>query len=397
VVFNRLQPTVLKKQSSPPPLQAVVPVPTPALPAPPKKAPPVRKQSTSVSAARHSGAEPQPVGRPKRETHPPAPKDLPYANAPKRPRKARPAQDRMAAEQLKYCSKILSDLHKKQYFQIASPFYEPVGQSSFSIYRLLCLSQPQSDWQKLDIPTYPKVIKKPMDLATMRRKLDALDYQSASEFYKDFKLMIRNCFTFNPTGTPVNQAGQDLQRIFDEKWKTLPAEPMSEDDDDDNNDDNNSDDQRARAIAMMESQIASIRGTISQLKGKPSKDKKKKVKHEKASVASSSKTPLNPPKPGTSKKKGKQTVSDDDALTFEQKKELSEAIGKLDGAKLEQVIKIIYDGVPEIRNVRFFLHRNLTMLSHIFDLFRAPKRLSLKLMSCQLQSSLGCTTLLYGL
>jgi hypothetical protein len=56
----------------------------------------------------------------------------------------------------------------------------------------------------------------------MRKKLDAGEYPNATKFFEDFKLMIRNCFVFNPSGTPINQAGIDLQRLFDEKWKHLP-------------------------------------------------------------------------------------------------------------------------------------------------------------------------------
>jgi bromodomain-containing factor 1 len=51
-----------------------------------------------------------------------------------------------------------------------------------------------------------------------------------------------------------------------------------------------------------------------------------------------------------SKKKNKKHISDNDVLTFEQKKDLSESIGKLDGPRLEKVINIIHEGVPEIRD-----------------------------------------------
>jgi hypothetical protein len=60
-----------------------------------------------------------------------------------------------------------------------------------------------------------------MDMSTMRNKLDAGEYPNATKFFEDFKLMIRNYFIFNPSGTHVNQAGIDLQRLFDEKWKHL--------------------------------------------------------------------------------------------------------------------------------------------------------------------------------
>lgn len=68
-------------------------------------------------------------------------------------------------------------------------------------------------------------------------------------------------------------------------------------------------------------------------------------------MASTSKAPPKQPKPQSSKKKTKKPIADDDVLTFEQKKDLSESIGKLDGTKLEKVIQIIHEGVPEIRDV----------------------------------------------
>ncbi|KAJ8474043.1 hypothetical protein ONZ51_g7474 [Trametes cubensis] len=55
--------------------------------------------------------------------------------------------------------------------------------------------------------------------------------------------------------------------------------------------------------------------------------------------------------PAPKGKKAKKPVTDDDVLTFEQKKDLSDTISKLDGAKLERVIQIIHEGVPEIRDV----------------------------------------------
>jgi bromodomain-containing factor 1 len=71
-----------------------------------------------------------------------------------------------------------------------------------------------------------------MDMSTMWKKLDAGEYPDATKFFEDFKLMIRNCFVFNPSNTPVNQAGIDLQRLFDEKWKHLPPLQDAGDDED---------------------------------------------------------------------------------------------------------------------------------------------------------------------
>ena len=102
---------------------------------------------------------------------------------------------------------------------------------------------------------------------------------------------------------------------------------------------------------MMESQIETMRGSIAALKGaKPREVKKKKKDREKTQHSSGSKT-SNKTSKTSSKKKGKKPIADDDVLTFEQKKDLSEAIGKLDGGKLEKVINIIHEGVPEIKDV----------------------------------------------
>ncbi|KAJ8579930.1 Bromodomain-containing protein, partial [Rhizopogon salebrosus TDB-379] len=106
---------------------------------------------------------------------------------------------------------------------------------------------------KLDIPTYYKVIKKPMDMSTMWKKLDVGEYPNTTKFFEDFKLMMRNCFVFNLSSTPVNQAGIDLQRLFDEKWKHLP--PLRD----------------ANRIASMEAQIESMHGNLMALKNKPAK------------------------------------------------------------------------------------------------------------------------------
>lgn len=112
-------------------------------------------------------------------------------------------------------------------------------------------------------------------------------------------------------------------------------------------------------IAKMERQIENMRAEM-EAKARasaPAPKQPKKVKKEKpAPVASSSKAPK-PPKTsgpvngGGNKRKGKKAVGDDDALSFEQKKDLSEAIQTLDGPKLEKVIAIIHEGVPEIRDV----------------------------------------------
>ena len=82
----------------------------------------------------------------------------------------------------------------------------------------------------------------------MRKKLDNHEYTTAQAFFSNFKLMIRNCFHFNPAGMPVNLAGIELQWLFDEKWKNPPqAKPQpAYDDDMDVEDDDSEDDNKQR-------------------------------------------------------------------------------------------------------------------------------------------------------
>ena len=107
----------------------------------------------------------------------------------------------------------------------------------------------------------------------------------------------------------------------------------------------------AGAISLMENQIKVMNENLAALKNaKLPKEKKKEKKKEKGPVASTSKAGIKQPKL-PSKKKTRKNITDDDILSFEQKKDLSESISKLEGSKLEKVIQIIHEGVPEIRDV----------------------------------------------
>ena len=71
----------------------------------------------------------------------------------------------------------------------------------------------------------------------MQDKLGRGVYSDAKQFHADFKLMIKNCFLFNPVGTHVHDAGVALNESFDEKWQELPSlHPQETDDDDEESD-----------------------------------------------------------------------------------------------------------------------------------------------------------------
>jgi hypothetical protein len=78
------------------------------------------------------------------------------------------------------------------------------------------------DYIALGIPDYPKIVKRPMDLGTIRKKVDAAEYDSAAAFEADVRLVIDNCKLYNAPGTPVHMMGLQLERLFEEKWSQQP-------------------------------------------------------------------------------------------------------------------------------------------------------------------------------
>jgi bromodomain-containing factor 1 len=130
-------------------------------------------------------------GRPKREIHPPKSKDLIY--------NARPKKKKFATE-LKFCEEVLGEIKKPKYHQWSSPFLVPV------------------DPVALGIPDYFKVIKTPMDLSTVTTRLNTGQYENAKDFEADVRQIFKNCYKFNPAGSPVHEMGKYYEEIFDREW-----------------------------------------------------------------------------------------------------------------------------------------------------------------------------------
>ncbi|KAK8248299.1 hypothetical protein HDK77DRAFT_224690 [Phyllosticta capitalensis] len=75
----------------------------------------------------------------------------------------------------------------------------------------------------LNIPHYPEVITRPMDLSKMEVKLREKQYKSVDDFISDFYLMIDNCITFNGTQHPIAQTAWNLQMWFERGMHLMPA------------------------------------------------------------------------------------------------------------------------------------------------------------------------------
>ncbi|KAK8816405.1 ubiquitin carboxyl-terminal hydrolase [Blastocystis sp. ATCC 50177/Nand II] len=85
----------------------------------------------------------------------------------------------------------------------AEPFLHPV---------------PWKEWNLLD---YPTIVKVPMDLSTVKTKLENREYGDAYSFAADMRLIWSNCLLYNPEGTEIRVYAQKLQGLFEDKFRQL--------------------------------------------------------------------------------------------------------------------------------------------------------------------------------
>ncbi|XP_011096463.1 transcription factor GTE9-like isoform X3 [Sesamum indicum] len=76
---------------------------------------------------------------------------------------------------------------------------------------------------KLNIPDYFSVISEPMDLGTIKRKLEGNMYFGAEEFAADVRLTFSNAMLYNPPDNRVHSCAKKLDRNFNRRWKILEA------------------------------------------------------------------------------------------------------------------------------------------------------------------------------
>ncbi|XP_062863386.1 bromodomain adjacent to zinc finger domain protein 1A isoform X2 [Trichomycterus rosablanca] len=74
---------------------------------------------------------------------------------------------------------------------------------------------------RTQVPDYYDIIKKPIALSTIRERVNNCEYQTASEFINDVKLMFSNCLEYNPQHTSEFKAGIRLQDYFYSELRRL--------------------------------------------------------------------------------------------------------------------------------------------------------------------------------
>ena len=81
------------------------------------------------------------------------------------------------------------------------------------------------NWREMGLADYPVKVKVPMDLGTVKTKLERNVYRTADECASDVRLVWKNCMTYNEKGSDLYRSGKELSRKFEEKYdKFVPAQ-----------------------------------------------------------------------------------------------------------------------------------------------------------------------------
>lgn len=188
-------------------------------------------------------------------------------------------------EHMKYCDSILKEMLSKKHAAYAWPFYKPV------------------DAEALELHDYHDIIKHPMDLSTVKKKMDGRDYQDAQAFAADIRLMFSNCYKYNPPDHEVVAMARKLQDVFEMRFAKMPDEPAeppapppaaapvvsksvesshTSEESSSQSDSSDSEEERATRLAELQEQLKAVHEQLAALSQAPvNKPKKKKEKKEK--------------------------------------------------------------------------------------------------------------------
>jgi len=153
---------------------------------------------------------------------------------------------------------------------------------------------------KLNIPDYFTIIKKPMDLGTVKMNMDSGAMTTPEQFKDDMLLTFANAMKYNPPEHDVHKMAKALSELFVSKWEK----------------EEDSIKQKWRMESSGGHHTPSAPGA-----------------HSSESVG---------------KRLMESDFKDDSPMTYEEKRELSANMNKLPGKKLGAVVQIIHDRNPKI-------------------------------------------------
>ncbi|KAG7251035.1 hypothetical protein CRUP_014629, partial [Coryphaenoides rupestris] len=111
---------------------------------------------------------------------------------------------------LRQCGDLLRELLSRRHAAYAWPFYFPV------------------DVDALGLHDYHLIITQPMDLGTIKKRLDRGEYRTARQFGADVRLMFSNCYKYNPPAHEVVVMARKLQDVFEARYSKMPEEEEEE-------------------------------------------------------------------------------------------------------------------------------------------------------------------------
>ena len=85
------------------------------------------------------------------------------------------------------------------------------------------------DVVKLNILDYFTIIKHPMDLGTIDRKIALGAYPGPLEFVADVRLTFSNAMTYNPPGNDFHTMADTLDKFFEVRWKAIEKKLLKTD------------------------------------------------------------------------------------------------------------------------------------------------------------------------
>jgi hypothetical protein len=108
-------------------------------------------------------------------------------------------------QKLEFCADLLTRMLSGPGFwtRLVGPFKQPV--------------EPEAE----GVPDYLEKIKRPMDLGTIKAKMDNREYANEEQFLADVRQIFDNCFMDWTKGDPKWMAGEKLQKTFEEKYSGM--------------------------------------------------------------------------------------------------------------------------------------------------------------------------------
>eukprot|EP00126_Sphaerothecum_destruens_P010435 Sdes_comp20742_c0_seq1m16613 len=290
------------------------------------------------------------VTRPHRDVQPPL-RDVPDSSSSSQKMKIGKG---VITPALKFCKDLLKELMSPKHETYAWPFLTPV------------------DPQALQIPDYFDIIRKPMDLSTVKSKLERRIYTSSQEFASDIRLIFTNCYRYNRPEDDITGMGKQLQSVFELKFAYCPDDPEVATEESSSD----SEAERDRILeATKQARIVDIKRAMEDLKKRmneytielESLTSQIALKRDKKTKREKGKDVKKLSKEKTKRKKSPKVRTTSHGLydsssgnetntvvakpmSFEEKKNLSIRINQLAPEKLVKVVKIIHDRIPELKD-----------------------------------------------